>query len=77
LIISIDKGSDLVKDLSQVSGLSPKSTGVFCVGPVSPDVDTASAQIRFISIAGEKPEKFFRDPAKGNSFGGYNREALA
>src|SRR5712692_9156530 len=51
---------------AEIAGLATKSSRVFRVGPLFPDVDAPRAQVCFVRIAGKKPEQLLRDPAEGN-----------
>src|SRR6266404_2153738 len=49
---------------TEIAGLATKSSRVFLVGPLFPDVDAPRAQVCFVRIAGKKPEQLFRNPAE-------------
>jgi hypothetical protein len=47
------------------------------VRPLRPDVHAPCPQIRFVRVARQKPEQFFRDPPKWDSFGRNDRKSIA
>lgn len=56
----------LVKLRAKIAGFAAEAACVFRVRPLCPDVYAARAQVPLVRVAGEKPEEFLGDPAKGN-----------
>ena len=76
-IITAEGAPEITVNRTEIAGLPVEAPGMFFVGPFGPDVHSLRAQVRFVGVAGKKPEQFFGNPAKGNLLCGYNRKALA
>ena len=75
--MSAEGSPEITIDRPEVSRFATKTSRVLCISPLFPNVHARGAQVCFVGVAGQKPEQFFRNPAKGNFLRCNYRKAFA
>src|ERR1043166_8985913 len=76
-IMAAERSPEVTIDGAHVAGFTAKPPRVFGIGPLFPDIHPPGAQVRFVSIAGKKPEQLFRDPTERHAFRRHQGKSFA